>query len=297
VNKLFRHIVLFLFLSKGTLAFAQPMNNEWINYNLTYYKFKITADGLYRINQATLQSLGIAQANVSHFSLWRNGVEVPIYVSHATGVLPADGYLEFWGEANDGKPDYSLYRIGDHQLNDRWSLFTDSVSYFLTVDPSGNHKRFLPTVNSIPAGSTPVPFFMHAEGRYYRERINEGYAVVAGSYVYSSAFDQGEGWSTNDLGAGQQRTEDFNALRPYMGTGAPAPQLKVNVAGNAPNTRNVEILSGSQSLLTQQLSQFDYAKLTIGLTTAQLGSGNIAIGIRNNSGVSTDRIVIARKPS
>lgn len=270
------------------------MNNEWINYNLTYYKFKISTDGLFRINQATLQSLGIAQANVSHFSLWRNGVEVPLYISHATSVLPADGYLEFWGEANDGKPDYSLYRISDHQLNDRWSLFTDSVSYFLTVDPSGNHKRLQPTINSVPVGSTPVPYFMHTEARYYRERINEGYAVVAGSYIYSSAFDQGEGWTTNDLGAGQQRTENFNSLRPYMGSDAPGPQLKVNVAGNAPNSRAVEVLAGTTSLISQQLSQFDYAKLTLGVTTAQLASGNLTIGIKNNSGVSTDRIVIAQ---
>lgn len=270
------------------------MNNEWINYNLTYYKFKIAADGLYRINQAALQSLGIAQANVSHFSLWRNGVEVPLYISHTASILPADGYLEFWGEANDGKPDYSLYRISDHQLNDRWSLFTDSVSYFLTVDPSGNHKRLQPTVNSIPAGSTPVPFFMHTEGRYHRERINEGYAVVAGSYIYSSAFDQGEGWTTNDLGAGQQRIENFTALRPYTGSDAPDPQLKVNVAGNAPNTRAVEVLAGTTSLISQQLSQFDYAKLTMGVTTAQLGSGAVTIEIKNNSATSTDRIVIAQ---
>ncbi len=294
MSKLFRHIIICILLLKASVGFSQPMNNEWINYNLTYYKFKIAADGLYRINQATLQSLGIAQANVAHYVLWRNGVEVPLYTSQQNGVLSSDGYLEFWGEANDGKPDFSLYRIGDHQLNDRWSLFSDSVSYFLAVDPAGNHLRLLPTVNSIPAGPSPMPYFLHTEGKYYRERINEGYAVVAGSYIYSSAFDQGEGWTTNDLGAGQQRAESFSSLRAYIGGNAPASQLKVNVAGNAPNSRTIEVLAGSNSLLTQQLSQFDYAKLTVGITSAQLASGNVTIAVKNNSAVSTDRIVIAK---
>ena len=294
VRKLFHYIIICVLLFRTFLAIAQPINNEWINYNLTYYKFKVGADGLYRINQTTLQSLGIAQANVAHFALWRNGVEVPIYTSQSSGVLNADGYLEFWGEANDGKPDFSLYRIGDHQLNDRWSLFSDSVSYFLAVDPSVTHRRLVPTVNSIPSGLSPVPFFLHTVGKFYRERINEGYAVVAGSYVYSSAFDQGEGWTTNDLGAGQQRTESFSSLRPYTGANAPTPQLKVNVAGNAPNSRTLEVLAGNNSLFTQQISQFDYAKLTVGLTSAQLASGSVTISVKNNSAVSTDRIVIAK---
>ena len=34
---------------------------------------------------------------------------VPFYPSVCIGILPANGYIEFWGEANDGKADKALY--------------------------------------------------------------------------------------------------------------------------------------------------------------------------------------------
>jgi hypothetical protein len=47
-----------LFLVMCLLAKAQ-YNNEWIDYNKTYYKFKVGATGLYRIPQSVLQSNGM----------------------------------------------------------------------------------------------------------------------------------------------------------------------------------------------------------------------------------------------
>jgi|GEM_PF-1017411 hypothetical protein len=45
-------LLLFCLLARTTEA--QQYQNEWINYSLPYYKFKIAQDGLYKINQATL---------------------------------------------------------------------------------------------------------------------------------------------------------------------------------------------------------------------------------------------------
>src|SRR5258706_15384834 len=111
---------------------SQAYNNEWINYSRTYYKFKVGATGLYRISQPTLASLGIGSTPAEQFQLWRNGQEVPVYTSVQTGPMGAGDYIEFWGEMNDGKPDSILYRMPDYQLNDKWSLETDTVSFFLT---------------------------------------------------------------------------------------------------------------------------------------------------------------------
>ena len=44
-----RKIFTFCLILNAALAFAQPYNNEWIDYSKTYYKFKVTANGLYRI--------------------------------------------------------------------------------------------------------------------------------------------------------------------------------------------------------------------------------------------------------
>ena len=209
---------------------AQSFQNEWINYSLTYQKFKIAQSGLYRINQSTLATMGWGQVPAEQFVLWRNGQQVPLYTSSASGPLPAGGFIEFWAEANDGKTDQRLYRVADHQLNDRWSLYSDSASFFLTVDASATPQRLLPTPNVIPSGLTPLPFFIHRTGSYYRERINEGFAQLAGGYLYSSAFDQGEGWTSGDLWGGQTRTEQYTQLFAFTGPGAPLPKLQVHVA-------------------------------------------------------------------
>ena len=68
-------------------AMAQPYNNEWIDFSKTYYKFKVTADGLYRIPASVLAGAGLSAADAKDFQLFRNGVEVPIYTSVSSGPL------------------------------------------------------------------------------------------------------------------------------------------------------------------------------------------------------------------
>ena len=139
---------LLLFAILGCLAAAsQPYNNEWITYNRTYYKFKIGPSGLfsaglYRITQPTLTSLGIGNTPAEEFQLWRNGQQIPIYTSVATGVMGSGDYIEFWGEMANGKPDKYLYKDSNYQFTNHTCLETDSASYFLTVNRSGSNKRF-----------------------------------------------------------------------------------------------------------------------------------------------------------
>ena len=287
-------VALLLLLSSKKESAAQPFQNEWINYSLTYQKFKIAQTGLYRISQSALASMGWAQVPAEQFVLWRNGEQVPLYTSSAVGPLPSNGFIEFWAEANDGKPDQRLYRIADHQLNDTWSLFTDSASFFLTVDASVTPQRLQPTANLITPGLTPLSFFIHRTGSYYRERINEGFAQIAGSYLYSSAFDQGEGWTSGDLGGGQTRTEQYQQLFAFSGSGAPLPKLQVHVAGNAPNNRLVEISAGGSLIQSQSLAQLNAAKWNLTLSAQALSSDAISVSIANQQTVSSDRMVIAK---
>jgi hypothetical protein len=115
------------------LSFAQTFNNEWIDYSKTYYKFKVGETGLYRINQSNLPA-ALLNTPVQHFQLWRNGVQVPLFISVASGSLPTNGYIEFWGEQNDGVPDKVLYRNANNQLSDKISLHSDTAIFFLTIN-------------------------------------------------------------------------------------------------------------------------------------------------------------------
>ena len=79
--KLFLVVLLCLFTS--TSLFAQ-YNNEWIDYNKTYYRFKVGSNGLYRISSATLRLAGLENTNAEEFQLWRNGKQVPLFISNST---------------------------------------------------------------------------------------------------------------------------------------------------------------------------------------------------------------------
>ena len=219
--------LLFLFLFTSLLAQSQAYNNEWINYSQTYYKFKVGATGLYRINQPLLASLGIANTPAEQFQLWRNGQQIPLYTTVQTGIFGAADYIEFWGERNDGKPDNLLYRIPESQLSDKWSLETDTAAFFLSINSTENNLRLETTVNNLPAALPVEPYFIYTQGKYYREKINLGFAVPVGTNVYSSAYDLGESWTTGDIGTNVTRTETFSNLYPYTGIGAPASTLKI----------------------------------------------------------------------
>ena len=297
-----KNFLLAILLITGLLARSQGYNNEWINYNNTYYKFKIGATGLYRITQPTLASIGIGNTAAEQFQLWRNGRQVPLYTSVQLGPLGSTGFIEFWGEMNDGKPDSMLYKFSTHQLSNKWSLETDTAAFFLTVNPAGGNARLSPALNSLPTVIPVEPYFIYTEGVYYKDKINPGYAAVVGEYVYSSVYDQGEGWTTTDLFPANPATGaaatllNFNVgnLLPFTGVGAPAPVLKINAVGNALNPRKLEAKVNSVTVVDQTMDYFDFVKLQVPIASSLISTGSVGIEIRNKCTTSpNDRMVVA----
>src|SRR6516162_6689603 len=113
-----KKIFTIVMLLAACILHAQPYNNEWIDFSKTYYKFKVGTDGLYRIPQSVIAAAGLGSTPVQNFQLFRNGQEVPIYTSASSGTLGPTDYIEFWGKANDGKPDKILYRNALFQHTD-----------------------------------------------------------------------------------------------------------------------------------------------------------------------------------
>ncbi|HWB25211.1 MAG TPA: C25 family cysteine peptidase [Chitinophagaceae bacterium] len=231
-----KYVFIWLMGLMGFTAQAQ-YNNGWIDYAKTYYKFKVGATGLYRINQAVLASAGLGNVSAEQFQLWRNGRQVSIYTSVLSGVLPSSGYIEFWGEKNDGLPDRALYKNPANQLSTALSLETDTAVYFLTVNPAGGNARITDANNNV-AGNIlqPEPYFMYDYRVNFQENINYGYAVYYGEYVYSSTYDVGEFWATNDIYPGAPR--NVNAGNLYVAPSGPSARLQLGVAGNSYLGRN-----------------------------------------------------------
>jgi hypothetical protein len=286
-------IVSFIFIS--ATAFAQPYSNSWIDYNKTYYKFSIGKTGLFRIPQSTLNAIGLGSTPAEQFQLWRNGEEVSLYTTIASGPLGAADYIEFWGLMNDGKKDTKLYRDPDYQLSDHYSLQTDTAAYFLTVNPAGGNLRFVNDANNVSGTTlTPEPYFMNLRGVYYRNVLNTGYGLPLGSYVYSSSYDIGEGWCSGDISPSGGLSAVMDSLNIY--TSGPNASFTFATAGNALNNRNIRIKFYNTVIDDEPMAFFTYLKKQINnIPLSYLPNPNtLAITFENVSAVTTDRIVVAK---
>lgn len=287
--------VFFIFFSAS--VFAQPYSNNWIDYNKTYYKFAIGKTGLFRIPQSTLNAIGIGNTPAEQFQLWRNGEEVGLYTTVASGPLSSSDYLEFWGIMNDGKKDTKLYRDPDYQLSDFYSLETDTASYFLTVNPAGNNLRFVNTPNNV-AGNIlpPEPYFINTKAVNYKTVINPGLGLPLGEYVYSSSYDIGEGWTSNNVAPNAALSYLFDSI--YMYTGGPLASFNFAVAGNALNKRNVVVKIYNNIIDNEAMDNFTYLKKQVTNIPASYfpSPDHVLITIEPvppPPGVPTDRIVVS----
>lgn len=285
----------------ATVAGKAQLNNSWIDYTKTYYKFKVAKDGLYRIPQSVLSAAGLINTPAEYFQLWRNGKQVRIYTSVATGPFSGSDYIEFLGKANDGVPDNQLYLKPGFQLCDSFSLHTDTACYFLTVNPSAGNLRYTDAVNNVAGNTLPADnYFMRTVGKAYRQQYNRGYAVQVGEMVYSSSYDIGEGWSSFDIASfpGLELYNTFSGLNVYSAGPSNGLSFYLAAAGNAFNVRKLRVKFGNAEVFTPiNMNYFDTVKRRWdNLPLSLLGNSDfVQVSV---AGVTTpantfDRIIVA----
>jgi len=191
-------ILIALVFFSAKIVKAQTFGNEWINYSQNYYKFKVAGDSIYRIPISSLTALGMPNTVLGdNIQLFREGIEMPIFVSNA-GVLGASDFIEFYGEKATGSIDLPLYKTAEDQLNPSQSLLSDSAFYFITYNSSITNKRYTPLANNLTNPPTKENYFWDKFKINYRAILCEGpsyYGESSSSYltVTSSQFEHGEG--------------------------------------------------------------------------------------------------------
>lgn len=181
-------------------AFVSNMHaqyaNSWINFSNSYYKFKISKEGVYRITQPQLNAIGMGSVTGDKFAIFREGQEVPIYVS-TSGVLGANDYIELYGVGANGKMDTPLYPVASDQPSVDVNIITDTASYFLTYDATV-HQRMSLVNNAIP----PLPpsqanycWVTAMPNENPRAYLNRGISHASNSYYVSADFELGEGYA------------------------------------------------------------------------------------------------------
>lgn len=277
-----------------TAAQAQ-LNNSWIDYSKTYYKFKVAKSGIYRINQPALSAAGLAAIPAEQLQLWRNGAQVRLFTSATTGLLGANDYVEFWGERNDGKADKNLYRDTTTQLSDSFSLHSDTATYFLTFN-NGNNLRYTKTLNNVASNTLPAEaYFMRKVTAAYKSQYNGGYAAVVGQYVYSSAYDLGEGNTSGNISPSGDLYQSFDNLNVY--TGAPANSLSfyLSAFGNAQNVRNIRVKFNDKVLFDNvPMNYFSMLKKQVDNIPLSIlpNTSNIQVAVNGTSTNVNDRVVV-----
>lgn len=278
---------------------SAQLNNSWIDYSKTYFKFKIGSDNLSRIPQSALSAAGLGSANADQFQLWRNGQQVRLYTSVTGTPLGSGDFIEFMGEMNDGKADKPLYRQASFQLADKYSLETDTAVYFLTVNTAGGNLRYINAANPAPGAASPDPYFMRSIDVYYRTRINRGFARDLGEYVFSSSYDNGEGHTSGEINPGPGYTENITGLNVY--TAGPFNSLSVRgkFFGNSDNstrTASVKLFGTQVGSVTFSNTSQGILNVT-GLPISYLqNTGSVPVNVSTTIPVGstiTDRIVVA----
>ena len=134
--------------------------NEWIDYSKTYFKIKITEDGVYRVENQTLLTTGFPAGSVAagEWRLFRNGEQEAIFTS-TSGVFGGADFFEFYGRKNRGEVDFYLFEDAEEeQINPWYSMFNDTSVYYLTWGTGGQAMRYNVVQNDLNNLPPAEPF-------------------------------------------------------------------------------------------------------------------------------------------
>jgi Peptidase family C25 len=255
--------------------------NEWINYSQSYFKIPVSEDGVYRLDNASLQSSGIPLSilTANKFRMYLRGREIPIYTT-TQGLMGASDYVEFWGQKNRSELDVYMYPKGDTQmLNPEYSNFTDTAVYYFTWQDTPSNSRYKNQANELTNAPTAEAWFWHTEKKIFTEQATKTDAVGQG--VYLPEFQHGEGF-------GGANTKDFTTIiTPQFVAAGQKSELSLRWSGNQPSTSSTHTteisLNGTSLETTSAVNNFQQNKtytlestqLTASMSVRLLGTNNI----------------------
>lgn len=270
--RLFFCLLLLLSIT-GKPVYGQIYGNEWIDYSKTYYKFKTSGEGIFRITPAQLQAAGMPpNVTGNEIQLFRDGEEVPVYVS-TTGPFGANDYIEFFAAPANGRFDRYLYEDTTWQANPRISLFSDTAVYFLTHGPGAN-LRYSPSANTIPpAPPAPLSFCIATASSSFTSDFLYGDHITDQPTIHVSLFYKGEGYVKEQKPLWEQTT--LNLSTPNATTGMPA-TLRTSLIRNAQprNNATVKVYLNNQLLTDEVFPANEVKKFNIDLSPSLLNAAN-----------------------
>ena len=253
------------------------VGNEWISFNQQYFKIPVAKDGFYKLSQANLVAAGFpSSADPRTFKLYHRGLEQAIIVSGETdGQFNSADYIEFYGQRNDGTMDTELYKNATSQPHKLYNLYSDTTSYFLTFGSVAG-KRI---TTSAPADPGLLPEDYHRDEKLLIIKDQYSGGVDYGD-IQSTIFDEGEGWTGNQIVQGQTGTYLLNDITNTV-TSASPPDLEVLITGRGPMNHNIELYAGARLLTALNFSGFQSIKHTQAIQWSDIAvDGKLSIAVK-----------------
>lgn len=295
-----RKLVLLTFLALCMLnARAQTYGNEWIDYSQQYFAFKVWQDGVYRIYQEDLVNAGVPVATVptNRLQVFGKQTELPIYVfDNGNGVFEPGEYIEFYAERNTGWLDSTLYLNPNASANPAYSLYNDTLTYFISWTTNTLGKRFVQETD-VNYGNWPKADYVWGTSianvnSFYLDGRKEAGAS-------SSFFVDGEGWGNGHVnGVPNGATQNFTVSTSGFYTGPGAPSIKVhakvtsnsNAASSGIHNHHTRILFNGQLLIDTLYAGYRQIRITRELPSSTIAgaSSNFTLNIVNDLGALTD---------
>ncbi len=256
-----------------TESHAQAYGNEWIKFSNTYYKFKVASEGIYRINKAQLDAIGMSAVTGNQFAVFREGQEVPVYTS-TTGTFGSNDFIEFYAAKANGKIDSDLYPDPAYQPNKDLNLISDTAYYFLTYDNT-THQRLQLVNTAIPSPAPAASSFCWTIARpteNIRSAFNEGQTNIGSDYFYSADFDLGEGWAY----LGLMPTHTLNVPVTQLYSGAANATVSFSLAGHtiAYNQHQFNVKANNTTIFDTTVYGFNMAKRSVNIAPGLLSDPN-----------------------
>ena len=287
-------IYIYLFVNSFVFSsLSQTFGNEWIDYNQPYYIIKIVRDGIYRIPYAALSQSGIDVENIdpSHYRIYGKEREIPIRI--VSGGDNNFEFIEFYAQKNDGWLDSLLYDNPGSIGNPAYSLYNDTLQYFLTWKP-GNSKRFVEETDVNFSSYTPSNYVIKQSEVNYNTDYHVGFVS---SQLTSSFFVPGESWGSKNFNF-ETRQISVNTESPYLGSDAPPVEFhgKSNANSNATHqgdgNHHLRWEVGSSNQLLYDEVFIGYRQTIVNETFSpnllESPNTNITFRIVNDQGAATD---------
>ncbi len=229
-------LLLAMLLGCAVQAVAQAYGNEWIHYDRHYWYFSVWGDGMRRIDSTSLAQAGFPVGSVDPrtIQLFARNRQVPIHIEgEQDGVFNGTDFIEFYGAKNDCWLDSTLWDDPAHINNPYYSLYNDTIRYYLSWGTQAEALRTIPSNSSNWAAYQPLTWNWRTSLLTYPNFYQLGNRTQQGASI--CAINEGEGYFHSS--ALNTDEEDLSvsyyisAPDLYSGANAPPSQYRLVMTG------------------------------------------------------------------